>query len=779
MATFPKSYADPAYDSLDAANEQKYGIPVGMITALRVNGERTNADRVSSDGAKTPYQIIPETRDAILKKYGIDAYLSPDNASEAAAILQRDSLKRNGGDPEKAVREYHGGTDPANWGPINNAYWGRVSAGMKDAGTKALSDQFGQWLEANPASKPIAPAAESAKADPLSAAFGSWIAGTDRPPGAAVGRAPVDNLPAPATQPTPGVIDTLAGTGEAALNLGTGIVGGTLGMAGGLASGVAGAVMRGDFGTPGAANKIEQGMASGAQDLTYQPRTPSGQSQAATVGNAMQQLIPLMGVAGDVGAAMAPAAMARTAAADAARSGVSVARESAPAAIKGAVATVADAARRVMPSDAKITPGTLGSAGAAATDVATMRRAAAQDLPVPINLTRGQAERTFEQQRFERETAKNPEIGAPIRERMADQNKAMEQNVDAFIDQTGAQAPTLRAAGVVVDDAVNMASKADKTEIRVAYNRAERAGEMESPVSMAPLVQHLNESAPEATTAPLIKTARDLAVHLGLAVDDAGTLIPREVTLKIAEQFRQAINRSTDAEKTNIRQAAIIKGLVDQATEGTGGMLYQKARALRARFAQNYENHAVIADILKSKRGTTDRAVALEDIHRRAILDGSLDDVRQMRRVLHRSGEPGHQAWRELQGQTLKYIKDQAFGNVARDEHGHAVLSPAKLDRAIKSLDADGKLDFIFGKSGAEKLRTFNDLAKDIYTSPPGAVNTSNTASVLMAALDMTLSAQTGLPLPVASGLRYLASKAKNQKLRARVENALASPRRN
>ena len=48
------------------------------------------------------------------------------------------------------------------------------------------------------------------------------------------------------------------------------------------------------------------------------------------------------------------------------------------------------------------TPGTMGSVGAAGTDMATMRRQAAESLPVPIKLTKGQAERSFEQQRFER-----------------------------------------------------------------------------------------------------------------------------------------------------------------------------------------------------------------------------------------------------------------------------------------------------------------------------------------------------------------------------------------
>lgn len=128
---FPVSYKDPQYASLDAATEQKLGLPAGLIAGIRQNGEKSNADQVSSAGARTPYQITPDTRDAAIKKWGIDPYLSPQNASEVAGLLLKDSLTRNQGDPAMAVAEYHGGTDQANWGPKTQAYVQRVMAGLQ------------------------------------------------------------------------------------------------------------------------------------------------------------------------------------------------------------------------------------------------------------------------------------------------------------------------------------------------------------------------------------------------------------------------------------------------------------------------------------------------------------------------------------------------------------------------------------------------------------------------------------------------------------------------
>jgi Transglycosylase SLT domain len=167
MATeAPKSFQDPLYADLDAKTETKLGLPVGLLSSIRTRGERSNADQVSEAGARSVYQVIPSTRDAVLKKYGIDAYLSPENAAEAAGLLLKESLKRNGGDPAAAVGEYHGGTDRANWGPRTQAYIGRVMSGQSAAKTSALENDFAKFMASNPA----VPAGRSASAVPAPAA---------------------------------------------------------------------------------------------------------------------------------------------------------------------------------------------------------------------------------------------------------------------------------------------------------------------------------------------------------------------------------------------------------------------------------------------------------------------------------------------------------------------------------------------------------------------------------------------------------------------------------
>lgn len=125
----PNDFRDPFWRDLIARTEERVGIPAGSLRAVVEFGERTPNDRVSSAGARTVFQIIPSTRNAVLEKYGIDAYLGPDQAAEAAALLLQEKLQRNGGNLAQAFGEYHGGTNRRNWGPVTQSYINRVMVG--------------------------------------------------------------------------------------------------------------------------------------------------------------------------------------------------------------------------------------------------------------------------------------------------------------------------------------------------------------------------------------------------------------------------------------------------------------------------------------------------------------------------------------------------------------------------------------------------------------------------------------------------------------------------
>jgi len=137
MADMPKNYDAPEWTQLSANAEKKAGIPDGLLQAIVNHGEKSNTDQVSEKGARTVYQITPPTAKLIEKKYGIDPYLSPENAALGAAYLLKESLDRNGGKTALAVAEYHGGVDRSNWKSKTNKYVMNVLRGLSDMRSSA------------------------------------------------------------------------------------------------------------------------------------------------------------------------------------------------------------------------------------------------------------------------------------------------------------------------------------------------------------------------------------------------------------------------------------------------------------------------------------------------------------------------------------------------------------------------------------------------------------------------------------------------------------------
>lgn len=419
-----------------------------------------------------------------------------------------------------------------------------------------------------------------------------------------------------------------------------------------------------------------------------------------------------------------------------------------------------------------------GSVGAAGADIEVARRERAAALPVPISLSKGQASRSFADQQFERETAKSAETGAPLREHFAEQNERLARNFDAFVDETGAEQASRRGVGEAVESALRQKMDSRREEIRRAYDAAREAGDMAEPVKTDGLVAYLNETGPESINAPVLQTVREKLVQLGGAMRDGeGGLKGGEIPLNDLEEIRKMINRVSDSSPTNMTFGREIKERIDRLTTDAGGDLYREARRLRTNFAREFNDRAVINDLVRNKRGSADRAVALEDVFERAILRRGLDDVRHLRRVLQTAGDGGQQAWRELQGQAMRHIQEQALRGTQRDQRGNVVVSHAGLERAIRELDADGRLDFIFGKKGAEQLRDLRDISADVLTAPPGSVNTSNTSSAILNAIDtlVTFSAS-GLPVPAFALLRKALSVAKERGMRKRITQSLEQP---
>lgn len=581
--------------------------------------------------------------------------------------------------------------------------------------------------------------------------------------------------PGKAALQEPGVGGQLVGAGETALALGTGATGGAIGMIGGTLKGLAEQILSGQFGSQQAADLVEREAMKGAEALTYAPRTEAGQEQTQAVGEALAPLAAVAPMTAELGA-IAQGTRAAVPAIRAAAQPVMAAGQRAAAPVAKAVQRGAEAVRAVAPGAAAKAP----SVGAAAAPEAIRRAEVAAQLPVPFKgesgLTSGQASRDYAALQFEKEMAKTPELGAPLRERVENQTATMIQNFDALVDRLEPVATTRRELGEGVSQALINRAEVRRRDIRKAYEEARKAGEMQDPLTMDPLAASMTELERFQGVSPNINAIRKEAVRLGaLAEDESGALTPGRVTIDDAELLRQFVNESTDwMDKRQATFAKRVTNAIDEATENQGGELYRKARKQRAQFANEFENAGLTAKLMGTKRGTNDRQIALEDIFDKVIVSSKLDDMNQLRGTLLKSGKEGRQAWNDLKAAGIERIKNTSLSPSQRDAAGNPLLSPDKLARTIKNMDETGKLESLYGKKQAQTLRDLSDIASVIYTAPPGAINTSNTASALQVALDsLGTFAVTGIPAPAATALKEASKFIRDKKTKARINESL------
>ena len=409
--------------------------------------------------------------------------------------------------------------------------------------------------------------------------------------------------------------------------------------------------------------------------------------------------------------------------------------------------------------------------GAADTAKALERQTRAQGLRVPVNLTKGEATRQPGIQQFEIETAKTyPEgAGAPLIKRQIETNQNILSNFDAYTTATGAEmSGLLRPVGKIVDAALVKQAKEARDKVDAAYKLARESGETKALVPYNSIVNYIDEQGPtvKEKLSPVLGAVEDQLKRN----DPNGTGV---VSIDALEDIYQFIGRNAQEGTPNAVHGRSLKNLINQTTEGAGGDLYKQARQMRVQYARQFENAASVDKLLSKKPGTTDRSVALEDVFDHVILKGSFDDTRNVALLLKKGGTQGQQAWRELQGQTIEYIKDQVTKNIQRDAKGQPIPSAAAMNKVVRDLDADGKLDYIFGKKGAEEIRDLRDSIVDIYSPVKGAANYSNTSSAFIRALNGINKTPLSRIPGVGAVTGYIEESAQQKALRKLVDESL------
>lgn len=589
---------------------------------------------------------------------------------------------------------------------------------------------------------------------------------------------------APAPQP-PSALDQLIGAGETALTLGTALTGGTLGTIVGTGKGLTQQILSGEFGTPEAVREIEKAAVEGAQALTYQPRTETGQEMVQATGQFLGEVLPpVLPVIATPTATVQAIKSASPILQATAQRGTAAAKQAAQATgqaiakpVQAATTVVREALGMETPATTTTTAGRV-SVGAAATPADLQRVTTAEQLGFvgPAGLTAGQRTRNFADLQFEKETAKLGEVGAPLRERVSNQTANLIQQFDAMVDRTEPMLVDARDIGKAVDKAVVNKAEVSRRKVRNAYTKAEEDGSMLEPVTLNELAATAVDVQRFEGVAPNVAPIRKEAIRLGILTEDAdGNLIAQAKPIGDTELLRQFTNEVTDwTDKRQSLMARKINSAIDTGTEGKGGESYKAARKLRQDFANEFENVGLTAKLLSTKRGTDERTIAFDDIFDKIIINAPLEEMNKVRKTLLTAGPEGKQAWNELKSNTIRYIINKSLSTAQRDERGQPLVSPDKLNSVIRSLDREGKLEGLYGKKQAQQIRDLGEIAIDIYTAPPGAINFSNTASALQVALDSVMTfGLTGIPAPAVTALREASKYLKNREVRNRVRQSL------
>lgn len=416
-------------------------------------------------------------------------------------------------------------------------------------------------------------------------------------------------------------------------------------------------------------------------------------------------------------------------------------------------------------------PAGMAGVGAAATAEETLRAERFANMRAPMKPTKGILTRSMDDVQFEREAAKRPE-GKALDNRFAELNKGMEQHMDALAEETGATASSARQTGKAVVNALEMKRAAKKSEISAAYKEAEKSGALAEQVDIKPLLDFVEKNRSAASTAKIVTAIEKEVDRLSNGTG--------KMSINDMEQLRKMTNTLSEPGTPNGAYGKQAIQVIDDATAGKGGPAYQQARRLYENYSNEFKNRDVIDKLLRTKRGTKDRAVATEDVADHILFDGSLDDMKHAFRVLeaHPAGTApeivaaGQQAAKELRGAAIAKMKERMFSNAGADSSGRVVGSEAQIKRIVAELDRDGKLEPLFGKKGAEEIRDTVKVATDLYSTPKGSVNSSNTASAMEKVMNKFEGMFGGTPV-AGHAIKYAAKKLESRNMTKKVNAAL------
>lgn len=408
----------------------------------------------------------------------------------------------------------------------------------------------------------------------------------------------------------------------------------------------------------------------------------------------------------------------------------------------------------------------LSSAGVPSQTAAQARQALVDSLPFPVKLTSGELHGSTELKGWESDMRKT-DAGEGLLKNKTDQEQAIYNNLDAFIDETGARTSSDSLAGGEILSYLKGAEKDAKGKVSESYKVARESDEGLRQVVPNELADYINANIHSAESAPVLNAIRQQMRGNGFAVDDlSNPLKPNAITAKpmnlheIEKGIRETLSNEARTGSTNGHHAREMKKIVDKITDETGGDLYKQSRQMHRGYAEEFKGESTAARML-AKVGKSDRQRVSAERMARKIAEEPAVELEKFKNLLTGGGEKGVQTWNEVQGRMLAHIKEGAERLTPKNAAGQSQVSAAGIGKLIKKLDKESKLELIFGVNQSEQLRALVDLMEGVMTLPTGIAGNSGTPAALMRLMQHA---------PI---VKYLMSPVKTLKENAKIKASL------
>ena len=364
-----------------------------------------------------------------------------------------------------------------------------------------------------------------------------------------------------------------------------------------------------------------------------------------------------------------------------------------------------------------------------------------------------------EQFRFEEQVAQmtDSEAGRAMRQRQVDNEQAVMQaikNVDRLQTEKAGIKPSVQGeaqTGTSIVDALKRREETEWKQVGELYDKARASGETKQIVDSNLLDNWLNKQKAEAFSVKELGTIRQKVNELkktnaeqarrqmgSLSVEEAQLLkgMSAEQAKKLAqqragfltvddmEQIYRTANAISEPGKPSAKMMRNVKNIINQMTAGKGGDLYREARQARLNFGRKWEDQKSVADLIGTKRGyPLDPKVAPENVFKKTVLGGSLQDLQNVTRTLMNGDlkqfPEGPQAMRNMQMRTIDHLIEKSIPAAADMDNPR--LAATAFRREVSKIGRD-KLNHLLGKDAVDKLYDSIRTMQETQTKPGRAV---------------------------------------------------------